>query len=242
MSITNNSNGRLCNQIIRNLALSLLARKYDLYVEYSNYEAINNILGIELHVGNKKHDKTTKIDDDKFLTYYNNDVDNDANFDVMASYFQGRDITDILFRHLRDNSNTIIERNPFKQRYNNNNDLFIHIRLTDAARFNVGIDYYLKCIEALGFDNLYIASDDFRHETIQQINYKYPNAIFVNADPVRTIQFGSTCRHIVLSHGSFSAIIGYLAFFSQVYYPNVEPGWCPLDMFINKGFRPIDRK
>ena len=42
MSKTTNNNGRLCNQIIRNLALSILAKKYDLYVEYSNYDNINN--------------------------------------------------------------------------------------------------------------------------------------------------------------------------------------------------------
>ena len=43
MSKTTNRNGKLCNQIIRNLALSILAEKYDLYVEYSNYDNINNI-------------------------------------------------------------------------------------------------------------------------------------------------------------------------------------------------------
>lgn len=53
MSKTTNCNGRLCNQIIRNLALSILAEKYDLYVEYSNYDNINNKLGIELFIGNK---------------------------------------------------------------------------------------------------------------------------------------------------------------------------------------------
>ena len=33
--------GRLCNNIIRNLALSVLAEKYDLYARYSYYDAIN---------------------------------------------------------------------------------------------------------------------------------------------------------------------------------------------------------
>ena len=36
-SQTNAQNGRLGNQIIRNIALSILAQKYDLYVQYSNY-------------------------------------------------------------------------------------------------------------------------------------------------------------------------------------------------------------
>ena len=59
-------------------------------------------------------------------------------------------------------------------------------------------------------------------------------------DPVKTIQFGSTCKHIVLSHGSFSAMIGYLGFFSQVYYPNKTPKWCPLGMMTGKGWYSIN--
>ena len=65
MSKTTTKNGRLCNQIIRNLSLSLLAKKYDLHVEYSNFEDINNNLGINLHVGNKKYEKTNKITNTK---------------------------------------------------------------------------------------------------------------------------------------------------------------------------------
>ena len=48
MSKTTEDGGRLCNQIVRNLALSILAEKYDLYVAYSSYDNINNKLGIEL--------------------------------------------------------------------------------------------------------------------------------------------------------------------------------------------------
>ena len=48
---------------------------------------------------------------------------------------------------------------------------------------------------------------------------KYPNAKLIDYDEVDTIHFGSTNKHVILSHGSFSAIIGYFAFFSDVYYP-----------------------
>ena len=37
-----------------------------------------------------------------------------------------------------------------------------------------------------------------------------------------TIQFATTCKNIILSHGSFSAIIGYLSFYSTIYYPEYE--------------------
>ena len=39
---------------------------------------------------------------------------------------------------------------------------------------------------------------------------------------IHTFQFASTCKHIILSHGSFSAVIGYLSFFSDIYYPEYE--------------------
>jgi len=38
MTTTTQYNGRLCNQIIRNLAVSKIAEKNDLFVEYSSYE------------------------------------------------------------------------------------------------------------------------------------------------------------------------------------------------------------
>jgi len=30
------------------------------------------------------------------------------------------------------------------------------------------------------------------------------------------------CKNIILSHGSFSAVIGYLGFFSKIYYPEYD--------------------
>jgi hypothetical protein len=240
MSKTNANNGRLCNQIIRNLSLSILAKKYDLYVDYSNYDNINNNLGIELFVGKKKYDKTIKINGDNYMNYYNNNIENNANFDFMGSYFQNENITTILHNHLRNKMKNIIDKNPYKERYNNNNDIFLHIRLTDAKKFNMGIDYYIHCINLLKYDNIYIGSDNFNDNLIKKIKTLYPKVILVKKNPVKTIQFGSTCKNIILSHGSFSAVIGYCGFFSDIYFPNKIPKWCPLGMFMNKGFIPID--
>ena len=232
--------GRLCNQIIRNLALSILAEKhYDLYVDYFNYNNINNKLGIELFVGNKKYDKTISINNNNYMNYFNNNIENNANFD-MADYFQSEEITTILHNHLTNKMKNIIDKNPYKGRYKNNNDVFLHIRLTDAKRWNVGIEYYIHCINLLKYDNIYIGSDNFNDDLIKKIKTLYPKVIFIIKNPIETIQFGSTCKNIILSHGSFSAVIGYLGFFSNIYFLNKIPGWCPLGMFINKGFIPID--
>ena len=52
-TITVGTQGRLCNQIIRNIAVSLIACKNNLYVEYYNYDKIAK-LGIRLYIGEKK--------------------------------------------------------------------------------------------------------------------------------------------------------------------------------------------
>lgn len=240
MSETTDNNGRLCNQIIRNLALSLLATKYDLYVKYSNYENINNKLGIELFVGNNKYDKTISINCNNYMNYFNNKIENNANFNFMNDYFQNEEITTTLHSHLMNAMENIIDKNPYKERYKQNNDIFLHIRLTDAKEWNVGLDYYIHCINLLKYDNIYIGSDNFNDNLIQKIKTLYPNVIFFNKNPIETIQFGSTCKNIILSHGSFSAVIGYLGFFSNIYFLNEKPKWCPLDLFMNKGFIQVD--
>jgi hypothetical protein len=136
--------------------------------------------------------------------------------------------------------NNIIDNNQFKERYDSNNDLFIHIRLDDATKWNPGINYYLKAISGLNFNKLYISTDTKEHIIINQIKNKYPETIILNYDEVTTINFGSTCKHVILSHGSFSAIIGYLSFFSNTYYPEYETNkiWYG-DMFSINGWNKI---
>ena len=51
MTTTTTDNGRLGNRIIRNLAVSFIAKKHDLFVDYCDYNLINNLLGIELFIG-----------------------------------------------------------------------------------------------------------------------------------------------------------------------------------------------
>jgi hypothetical protein len=59
-------NGRLGNQIIRNLALSLLAEKHNLKVNYCNNDIIEQ-LGIELFSGNNIHNDNQLLNDDNYF-------------------------------------------------------------------------------------------------------------------------------------------------------------------------------
>jgi hypothetical protein len=159
------------------------------------------------------------------------------------NFFQTRDITNYIFAYLRKPviQTNIISANPFRERYNNNNDVFIHIRLTDVADKNPGSTYYLNTLSLLSFDNIYIATDDPSHSIVRLLQEKYPDVKLIQYnEPIQIMQFGSTCKNIILSHGSFSSIIGYLAFDSSVYFPQYEHGkiWYG-DMFTEKGWNCI---
>ena len=58
--------GRLGNQIIRNLATSIVAEKHNLQVEYSSENLINQ-LGIKLFSGEKIYEKTNIINERNFF-------------------------------------------------------------------------------------------------------------------------------------------------------------------------------
>lgn len=241
MTTTTHLNGRLGNQIIRNLAVSLIAKKYNLYVEYSSYELITQQLGIDLFIGNEQYDNIIELTDDNYFSVYEN-ILLYSNLNPNNNYFQTKEITNFLYNYLHNNTvkQNIINKNPFNFRYNANNDLFVHIRLTDVAEFNPGINYYMKVISNINFENLFVSTDDVNHCIIHQIIEEYPNMNIICYDEIKTIQFGSTCKNIILSHGSFSAVLGYLSFFSNINYPEYESNkiWFG-DMFSINGWNKI---
>jgi hypothetical protein len=215
--------GRLGNRIIRNLAVSLLAKKYNLQVNYCDKELINK-LGIELYSGNQVHKNTVELTDNNYFKIYNHENGN-FNYNLYPNcFFQTREITNLLYNYLNtyEIKSNIIKKNQFKERYNTNNDLYIHIRLTDVAHYNPGITYYTNAIKNVNFDNLYLSTDDVNHNIIIKLKELYPGLQLLNFDEITTIQFASTCKHIILSNGSFSALIGYLSFFSNIYYPEYD--------------------
>ena len=219
---TTNHNGRLGNQIIRNLAVSLVAEKYDLHVDYHNEHLIRR-LGIQLFSGSKLFSSTIPLSDDNYFSIYNGGNLND-NLNPNSNYFQTLPITNLLHTYLHSDKikANIIESNPFNARYNANNDLYIHIRLTDATQWNPGINYYMNAIKTINFENIYISTDDRSHNIIKEIMKAYPSAALIEYDEITTFQYASTCKNIILSHGSFSAVVGYLSFFSTVNYPEYD--------------------
>jgi len=240
ISWTTHNNGRLGNQIIRNLAVSKIAEKHNLKCMYSNNFLIKE-LGIELFTGNNTFNNFIDLRDENYFEILNQHTLN-SNLNPNNNYFQTKDITNFLYNYLHSDKikNNIIDKNIFKERYNNNKDLFIHIRLDDIASYNPGVNYYLKAISKLSFDNIYISTDSKNHPIIEDLIKNYENSVIIDYDEIKTIQFGSTCKNVILSHGSFSAIIGYLSFFSNIHFPEYDENkiWYG-DMFSIEGWNKI---
>lgn len=221
MSVTVGHNGRLCNQIIRNMAMSALAEEHDLKVRYHNYHLINNVLGIPLHSGSNVHDGTMAVTGE---TYFDtlHCADLKHNLDLNGDFFQEEEITNVLFQRLRRQQERIIARNPFSVRYRANEDLFIHVRLGDLETHTPGMWYFEYVLDNIPYDKVYLSTDSLSHPLIRRIIEHQPRVKLLGYSAERTLQAASTCKYIALTIGSFSAVIGYLAFFSEIYYPDID--------------------
>jgi len=225
--------GRLGNQCFRNLAASLFAEKHNLYIVYNNNL---EFLGFKLFCGKKKYITTIEVNDSNYLDLYEKEsIDFNCKF---ASYFQSTKIALKIHEYLKSKIDTIVSNNKYNKNYNNNNDCFIHVRLGDVAKFNPGFNYYDKILTNLQADKIYISTDDSNHKIIHELFDKYKNIKLIDYSLEDAILFGSTNKYVVLSHGTFSGIIGYLSFYSNVYFvkENSETSW---DYFDGNGLFDI---
>ena len=222
VSTTIGSGGRLCNQIIRNILFSKLAKKYNLKIIYGFEESMKK-LGIDLFKdGTVIHPRTILLHDDDFLRFLNCET-LQSNIMGTCTYFQNQANADYLKGYFKcaPIKQNIMEKNKYHKRYDNNNDVFIHVRLDDAVAFNPGCDYYEKVLNGIPYDKGFISSDTIEHPICQKLISKY-NLTPIEKDEVETIMFGSTCRYIVLSNGTFSWFIGVIGWYSTVFYPDPE--------------------
>jgi len=234
--------GRFGNKFFRNFALHFLSHKHNLVSFYEDEEKFKQ-LGIDFCHGTQRHQRTMLLKNDGFLQFLNCAVVN-SNFDLQNDYFQTLEISNLVFHEVQRRQNTIMNHNPFQSRYKSNNDIAVHIRLDDVSQFNFGIDYYKnninRCMRLAEPDTIiWISTDQENHPLIQELLRHYTNAKIYSNNEIFTIQFLSTCRYIITSLGSFSAMIAYFAFFSNVWFPDRKGAftrWCAIENFYEKGF------
>lgn len=235
------SSGRLCNNLIRNIICSEIARKHDLEFIYGYADEIKE-LGVDLYEsGTKFHDVLFYLREDQIEDILNRD---EINFNLYASeeFYQGKYGANFVRNYVVNHKERIMDANKFKHRYKNNQDIFVHIRLDDVANSNPGFQYYDELINSLKTDQkVYITSDSLEHDICKRLIEKY-DAICIDLSPIETIMFGSTCKHIILSMGTFSWTIGILGYFSNVFYPNFKdkPSFCPFELFDFPDWYPIE--
>lgn len=237
--INNNSNapGRFANHFIRNLACSIIASKSNIKFTYGEYQNYIEALGVKLfHIEQnscKRLLENVELNDTNFFQYIHTPIE--KNFSLKNSYCQTRDFSLYLYDYFRENTRkeNIIQSNIFKNRYKNNNDVFIHVRLGDVTEKQMRIydkEYFDNILSKLNFNKGFISSDSMDHNMCKYLIEKYNLIPFFNNE-VKTIMFASTCKHLILTGGTFGWTMGILAFDSDVYYKKYESVWYPHEIF-----------
>jgi len=235
--LINNSkvhNGRLGNLFFINMVGHLFAIKYNLKFNYKYYQKFKK-LGIDFFIGTNTYSENITLTDDNFydlicereykrknVIFTNEMWCQSRSFCYVLKYYFSRAKIKI----------NIIKKNIFKERYENNKDLFIHLRFGDVeSKTNSFYESYDNLISSLTFTNGFLSSDDINHPICQTLIKKH-NLQIIDYDEIKTIMFAITCNNIILSGGTFSWLIGFLAFFSKkIYYPKIRNRWFG-DIFI----------
>jgi glycosyltransferase involved in cell wall biosynthesis len=240
---------RFGNLFFLNMAGHLISARNNLKLEYK-YEKQFNELGVTFHRGTKTYDEDLVLTDNSFLDiiYENNDKPLKRNIVFTNEMWcQSKDFCFLLAQYFKNPTRRegVMSNNFFKSRYNSdntiyNNDLYVHVRLADAKQYNyLPFEYYDKILSRLTFDRGHISSDALQDDTCCRLIKKY-SLHAIHDSPVRTLMLGSTCRHIVLSGGAFSWLVGFFGFFSDVYCPSQRRGVWYGNIFVFQDWKKID--
>jgi hypothetical protein len=214
--------GRLANRFFQNMAVHFVAKKYDILATYISDGSFNE-LGMEFYKEGKVHTYPTSIrmDETTCMDILNSDTKK-CNIEYIFGYYQTKEFC--LFLQKNMDWERILQHNRYKKRYNTNNDVFVHVRLGDTVQWNPGFQYYDSVLSTLTFRTGFITSDSPNHPIVTRLVQKY-NMLLFNKGEIDTIMFGSTCKHLVLSNGTFSWLIGFLGIYSSVYFPKMKHMW-----------------
>jgi hypothetical protein len=99
--------------------------------------------------------------------------------------------------------------------------------------------YFEKALSKIKFKTGYISSDSIESPFCKDLIEKY-NLKIIELNEIETIMFASTCNSLILSGGTFSWLIGFLAFYSkQIFYPKYTSTWYA-DIFVFKNWTAIE--
>ena len=237
------TSARLGNKFFINMAISFLSAKYKQWAEYAMEPELNR-LGIAFHKeANPRSidEPIVEIYDTNFINYIQGPERVLAINFQKDTYCQKSEFCHMLRSHFADEAlrSKIRDANPWTKRIGNNHDVFIHVRIGDVPHFTPSLSYYEKALSTITYEKGFISSDSPNHPMINDLCKKY-GLIKVMDDQVRTIQFGSTCEKLILSHGTYSWLIGFLNFdCKSVQYPKIKTKWHG-DIFVFDDWTEVD--
>lgn len=242
---SSNKKGRFGNQFIRAMAVHFIAQKLKIQPKYPPidlekfglqfYQLPNELKNTP---DNEKNKEIINLKEENFMDYLGltpPHVSPNTCLNLNLIWCLNSNFTFKMWEYLRnpDVKTNIVAANPNKGRYDNNNDLFIHVRLGDVIDLNPGVKYYDDIIKKIKFDKGYIASDSLHHPICIYLRKKYKLRPLMTNDLYTIILFGSTCRHLIISNGTFSWILGAFAFYSAVHYPDIKVTNWHNDIYFN---------
>ena len=224
-----NQKGRFGNKFIRNMIIYIISNKINLKSMYES-DIENNVdsfhkLGLNFVNDKKLELPNIKIKSNEIINILENKHFQCQNYIyILDGFYQNPEIIKHIYNYFKNINNSlsqsIIFNNPYKKRYNNNNDVFIHLRSGDIFvknTINPNLNYYIELLDKFKNNKIYLASDNFNSNICKTLlsNYK---VIKYNSDKIDTLQFGSTCKYVILSSGSYSLTLSLISFYSNIYY------------------------
>jgi hypothetical protein len=236
-SVKVNYYGRTGNHILMYLMAQYIAEKHNLSfdVRFYDYEGMKHCFDITVYSGTNKYDNEIEITDDNVIDFLKC---NALNSNVaLKGFFQSPEI--LGNSHIKESYKKYIR----PKQIDTASDLFVHVRLGDILnRHSLPYEYYRDSIRKVNFNSGIIASDSPQHEIVQKLKSEFGLNILL-ASPTDTIYYGSQCKNLVLSAGTFSFLSGFYSTNSNVFYidnPTMLeyfgiPSWGPDIFSIFKG-------
>lgn len=224
-----NQKGRFGNKFIRNIIIYIISNKLNLKAIYE-FDEENGYNSFSKMGINFVNDELLILPEVKIKSNEIINILNDKNFNIknyiyiLDGFYQNPEIISHIYKYFKNLNNSLVQsiifNNPYKKRYNNNNDIFIHIRSGDIFNkhsIKPDYSYYLSVLEKLKINKIYLASDNFNSNICKALFSNF-NIQKYDSNKIDTLQFGSTCKYIILSSGSYSLVLSLISFYSEIYY------------------------
>lgn len=227
--------GQLGNRVFQNLAVSLLAEKFDLVAHYDRADDFR-ALGLRLHSGRLRLDGGDRAPLDNQLLQHllvtrATRTTRGLIIEHPHSYFQTPWFARVLRVYVASMREGVLAANPWRSRFGANNDTCVHLRLGTLVDPLPPLPerFYERIGAAIGAPPgaVFVATDD-PDATGAVALVRRLGATLLHPrefNVVQTVQFIASCRHLVLSGGTMGWLAGALALNSSSVRYVLQPKW-----------------